>query len=80
MDKAKIIKFHRGEVTEYFIKTKEDFVPLTDRIIAKYIPRYPDFSDKAKKREWRKWIKSGAEIVREAEVDSCLPNSRRKMR
>ncbi len=80
MDKAKIITLHYGDVTEYFIKTKEGFIPLTDRIMAKYIPRFPDLSDKAKKREWKKWIESGAEIVREAETDPYLPNSRRKMR
>lgn len=79
MDKAKIIAFHRDDVTAYFIKTKEGFVPLTDRIMTKYIPRFSDLSDKAKKREWKKWIESGAEIVHEAEVDPYLPNSHRKM-
>ena len=80
MDKPKIIAFHRGDVTEYFIKTKEGFVPLTDRIMTKYIARFSDLSDKAKKREWKKWLESGVEIVREAEADPYLPNSHRKMR
>ena len=80
MDKPKIISFHRGDVTEYFIKTKEGFVPLTDRIMTKYIPRFSDLSDKAQKREWKKWLVSGVEIVREAEVNPYLPNSYRKMR
>lgn len=80
MDKVKIITFQHGEITEYFIKTKDGFIPLTERIMSKHIYCFSDLSEKAQKREWKKWLDTDAEIICEAEIDSRLPNSYRKLR
>ena len=77
--KPQIIILDSADVPKCFIWRKDSYVALTDRILSRLIPHFPDLPRRAKEKRFKKWLEE-AEIVCKAYIPAQLPNTRKKCR
>lgn len=77
--KDKLIKIQTDRL-QYLIWEEDRFVQLDERRLAKFITNYPDMTQQAREKHFKKWLKKEASIIRCVECGPQLPNAKRKIR
>ena len=74
-----IVILHLGDTVVPFLESDHGYTRITERHYRKLIPGFDEMTAQAQERHIRKWLKSDAEIVCEAESSLHLPNTRKKL-
>lgn len=74
-----IVILYLEETVIPFLESEHGYTRITERHYRKLIPGFDEMTAQAQERHVRKWLKSGATIVREAESILQLPNTRKKL-
>lgn len=78
-DPVTLVKVNPQSVYQHYIEAVERYVPVDEKFLGQYIKGFPQLNESAREREFKKFLKDKASVVR-VDMPPFLTNAHRKLR